>query len=381
MNLIKFIKGISMYIAKTFLKCLTGLTLVPFLALAQNTDDPIVVNNVVLNSGLDDAVTQAFNQAASELSLNSAIPKLGINDIEPVVSSIAINDDKLNIQFDAQKFNDLLAKKGVQVWQGLADPVLTWIYEGESDVSRFDGGNVLSPFAQALSAQADINKYHLMFPILDLEDIRAVNFTSLDNLDKASLVKASLRYGVDYIIAGIVTALPDGSPEFSYMLMDKTGKVLTNSKIAGTPDNVSAQSAQALALALNQNLHVNSEQNTIENSVNNAEDRLGAFNDFVRVRVENLGNLNDLASFADQLSQIGIEGTLNYQSINDDGVVIDINTEVKAELLDSSLEHSGNFVKLEPYVYRYTKRGARLNPQSNALWPADNMRPDTRIFH
>ena len=54
-----------------------------------------------------------------------------------------MNAGKLDAVFDTNKVAAVLEKYGAQAWQGLADPIIVWMYESGNDSGSFVGGELL----------------------------------------------------------------------------------------------------------------------------------------------------------------------------------------------------------------------------------------------
>ena len=249
------------------------------------------------------------------------------------------------------------------------------MYESGAESGNFVG-DTLSPFAKAFSDSADNNKYRLMFPLLDLEDIQSVTYDTVTKFDSGVLAVASKRYGSDFVIASVVDHLPDGNVSVSCRLLDKDGKILYDNAQVGAENELAVSEAKAIAGVLSS---LPKESSAISAALGNP-DVLGAQGDFVRMKLYGINNLNDLVAFERALSGIGVEGNVSCVMVDDsDAVIVNVYTKLDPASLDGSLEHSSDFSKLEPFAYRYNHGGAKLNPQINSIGKASAQRPDTRV--
>ena len=276
---------------------------------------------------------------------------------------------------DTDKVAAVLEKYGAHAWQGLSDPIIVWMYESGPDSGSFVGSE-LSSFAGAFVRSADNYKYRLMFPLLDLEDIQSVTYDTLTKADNGTLVTASKRYGSDFVIASVVKHLDDGNILINCRLLDKDGKILYDFTGDGSEAALADNQAKAIAGALSKLQQVNTTTAaTIEDP-----DKLGAHEEFVRLKLYGINNLNDLVSFERVLSGIGVEGNINCAMVSDsDAFIVDVYTKLDPASLDGSLEHSSEFSKIQPFAYRYNHGTAKLNPQINSVGRASAQRPDTRV--
>ena len=257
------------------------------------------------------------------------------------VTSLRLNAGKLDAVFDTNKVAAVLEKYGAQAWQGLADPIIVWMYESGNGSGSFVGGE-LTAFAKAFAGSADNNKYRLMFPLLDLEDIQSVTYDTMATADSGALVAASKRYGSDFVIACVVDHLADGNISISCKLLDKDGKILYEYAGVGAADSLADNQAKAIAGVLS-----SLQQGNMLTAAAIADpDTLGAHGDFVRLKLYGINNLNDLVAFERVLSGIGVEGNVSCAMVSDsDAIIVNVYTQLDPASLDGSLEHSSEFSK------------------------------------
>lgn len=371
------IKGFGMNAFKKY--CLSALlwSLTPLTVFAaQERGSSYYADSLSLRDGIDAAVVSAFEKAAGDISMG-ATDRIQINndDAFSAVTSLRLNLGKLDVVFDTDKVAQVLEKYGAHAWQGLTNPIIVWMYEKGAESGNFVG-DTLSSFAKAFSDSAGNNKYRLMFPLLDLEDIQSVTFDTLANSDTGVLAAASKRYGSDFVIASVIEHLPDGNVSVSCRLLDKDGKVLYDNAEVGAENALAESQAKAIAGVLS-----SFEQGSSAILAAQGDpDALGAQGDFVRMKLYGINNLNDLVAFERALSGIGVEGNVSCVMVDDsDAIIVNVYTKLDPGSLDGSLEHSSEFSKLEPFSYRYNHGSAKLNPQINSIGKASVQRPDTRI--
>ena len=343
---------------------------------AQENNTSFYADSLSLSEGLDSAVMSAFFQAADSITLGSMNKvKIKEDDAYSAVTDLRLNAGKLNVVLDTDKVAAVLEKYGAHAWQGLSDPIIVWMYESGPDSGNFVGSE-LSSFAGAFVRSADNYKYRLMFPLLDLEDIQSVTYDTLTKADNGMLVTASKRYGSDFVIASVVKHLDDGNILINCRLLDKDGKILYDFTGDGSETVLADNQAKAIAGALSKLQQVN----TTTAAAIEDPDKLGAHEEFVRLKLYGINNLNDLVSFERVLSGIGVEGNINCAMVSDsDAFIVDVYTKLDPASLDGSLEHSSEFSKIEPFAYRYNHGTAKLNPQINSVGRASAQRPDTRV--
>ncbi len=343
---------------------------------AQGSNNSFYADSLSLRDGLDAAVKSAFFKAAGDISLGSTDKvKIKDDDVYSAVTSLRLNAGKLDAVFDTNKVAAVLEKYGAQAWQGLADPIIVWMYESGNGSGSFVGGE-LTAFAKAFAGSADNNKYRLMFPLLDLEDIQSVTYDTMATADSGALVAASKRYGSDFVIACVVDHLADGNISISCKLLDKDGKILYEYAGVGAADSLADNQAKAIAGVLS-----SLQQGNMLTAAAIADpDTLGAHGDFVRLKLYGINNLNDLVAFERVLSGIGVEGNVSCAMVSDsDAIIVNVYTQLDPASLDGSLEHSSEFSKIEPFAYSYNHGSAKLNPQINSIGKASAQCPDTRV--
>lgn len=328
-----------------------------------------------LSDGIDSAVMSAFVSAGRESGVMPGVEvKVNSDDAFLAVKSLRLSAGKLYVELDKDKVVKILQKNGTPVWQGLSDPIIVWLYEGDGVNGGF-AGDTLSSFADSFLKSADSNKFRLMFPLLDLEDIQNVSLATLEQSDNRALSAASGRYGSAFAIAALVRHLPDGRVNVNCKLLNKDGQVIYEHTAEGGEKELADNEAQAIAAALNSVLG-----STDGTFADYDAGGLGAHKEFVRLKIYGLNNLNDWTAFARELSGIGIEGNISCFAVEPDGgVIVDVYTNLSAETLDGSLEHSSEFSKEDLFSYRYNLSTGKLNPQVNSIGKASGQRPDTRV--
>ncbi len=117
--------------------------------------------------------------------------------------------DRLILTFSQAGIDQLLAGAGLPHWGKNRPEVLAWVVFQ-------DGGNedwitgTGQPVGAWLDAQAKRRGLPLRFPLLDLSDQMAVSAGTIRQQQAADIESASRRYGVDHILAGIVTPTAGG---------------------------------------------------------------------------------------------------------------------------------------------------------------------------
>jgi hypothetical protein len=117
---------------------------------------------------------------------------------------------RLNVSFDPQGLERAVAGQGLPVWGRRRPGVLLWL--GIQDGSRryLVGGDSGQRVADTVNETAATRGVPVLFPLLDLEDQRAVTFADVAGGFQDSITAGSARYRPDGVLVGRVTRLQGG---------------------------------------------------------------------------------------------------------------------------------------------------------------------------
>lgn len=107
---------------------------------------------------------------------------------------------KLLMRFSPGPVEKLLRDAGVPLWQASRPDVVVWVASTKGTQQRFISPSSLT--GQAFKTSARRRGLPLVSPVLDLDDRRALSVSRLWAGDSESIIKASLRYQADAILAG-----------------------------------------------------------------------------------------------------------------------------------------------------------------------------------
>ena len=130
----------------------------------------------------------------------------------------------IEVQFSAQRINQLLAAENIPVWGSNRPSVLVWMVLQEAGGRR----NLLGPetnpeiieFMRRFSAKRGLP---IIFPVLDIEDRRNLSTDAIWAQDELAIKSASNRYDPDSILAGrlLFTATGELVGLWQFLFMDE----------------------------------------------------------------------------------------------------------------------------------------------------------------
>ncbi|MDY6322514.1 MAG: DUF2066 domain-containing protein [Succinivibrio sp.] len=311
-----------------------------------------------LSGGIDSAIVSGYEQAAASMALDKAAAASAA-EAGRALESISIDGDTLNLRFDSQKLSQLLSSKGSATWSGLKDPVLVWLAH-VSDGSIV-AGNSADAFAVALSNAASKARYSLMFPVMDLDDVQAVNAQAILGQNDEALAKGSKRYAPAFFISGAVKD-DGGQLSFKWTVCDDAGRRLGAAENSGTLDETAQQAAAAIAHVLMDNVSAADAQSASgkregEATPASAGDSLalGPDKDKVRILITGADNISDLSAVRSSLITFGYEASAHSVAWTENGVIFEVPTSASPAILDGTLSHSGTFSKTGDWTYRLNR--------------------------
>jgi hypothetical protein len=106
------------------------------------------------------------------------------------------------VRFDAEAINQLLRQADEPVWGRMRPTVLVWLAVEDGGGRRLVGGDTDSDVRAELAGQAQARGIPLLFPLLDLEDQRRVNFAAVRDGLAQEVRAASARYPAGAVLVG-----------------------------------------------------------------------------------------------------------------------------------------------------------------------------------
>ena len=163
-----------------------------------------------LDNGMDNAIVKAFSDATSA-NVTDPANSLSLEDIRTTIDTISINGNYLQVSFNDEKINNLLSSKGIGVWNGETGTIVAWIADLSSADSSLLSGEGNTDFVQKLQNSAQKNKFSIMFPVMDLDDVQQVNSQTIVSHSDEMIPKASKRYDAKYFVSGVMERDSDGN--------------------------------------------------------------------------------------------------------------------------------------------------------------------------
>lgn len=111
------------------------------------------------------------------------------------------NQTWLNTRFDASRLRDILVRRGVEVWPEQPPRLLVWTVIEDGAQRRFGNAEMDASLQRALREQARALGVQVLFPLFDLEDLRALRPADVAAGFAQPIQAASARYAPDHIMS------------------------------------------------------------------------------------------------------------------------------------------------------------------------------------
>ncbi|MEW8264057.1 MAG: DUF2066 domain-containing protein [Candidatus Thiodiazotropha taylori] len=160
-------------------------------------------------------------------------------------------DRLLWARFDARAVNRLLRESGVPVWGETRPSMLLWLGQEEGARRSLISPDRATSLKQQLTQTADARGLPLVWPLMDIEDQRAVQVSDLWGGFEENIRRASDRYLPDVILVGRLSYRGQGSwrGEWILYLPDKINRWQSYAETrAGVAKEGMEQAVDALAL-------------------------------------------------------------------------------------------------------------------------------------
>lgn len=235
----------------------------------------------------------------------------------------------LKLTFDKKSINEYLLGNGFQVWREDRPEVMVWIAVDGDDQRRILSVDDQDEIKTQLEKAAKERGVRLLYPLMDLDDIRNINFASVWGGFKDEIVNASSRYGANHIFTGKVSKQGSGSwivkwelygieidPEWGDSNMDLT--VLLKSAVNRVADYMGSYYALKPGADNGQNILIQV----------SGIDTLTKYSKVIKYisKVPGVTSLDVLSFATDKVEvKVGIEGQskLFFDSINAEGVIFE----------------------------------------------------------
>lgn len=117
---------------------------------------------------------------------------------------------RLEVVFDGQALERAVAAQGLPVWGRRRPGTLVWLGVQDARGRYLVGGDSGRPAARSMAEVASMRGVPLVFPLLDLDDQRAVTFADVAGGFQDRILEASRRYRPDGVLVGRVAQLQGG---------------------------------------------------------------------------------------------------------------------------------------------------------------------------
>lgn len=194
--------------------------------------------------------------------------------------------DRLILSYSQAGIEKLLTSAGLPHWGKDRPEVLAWVVLNDGGEEQWVTGTD-SALGAWLDAQAKRRGLPLRFPLQDLTDQMALSAGAIRQMQSADIESASRRYGVDHIVAGVVT--PTAAGFRGRWLILVRGEPVQLDEQAATLDSLTANALGTIA-----------DRMAARYSVRPSD---GSFTR-VRLTIENLGTLGDYARLDATLAKL-----------------------------------------------------------------------------
>lgn len=331
----------------------------------MSAPDPLVYEGE-LAQGIDGALISGWSEAVKGMSLDGT-PEVTARQAGEALSGASISGNRVRLTFDPLKLQSQLQAAGHATWSGLKEPVLVWL--ADVDDGTVVGGGSDHAFAVALSQAAQQSRFELMFPLMDLDDVQAVNANAILTHNDAALKSASGRYDPTFYVAGALKQEGEGLA-FKWNVYDGSGKALGNGEAAGTLEEVSSSSANAIAHVFMDNVSADSSEAAgSENTVKAAQTslELGSGDGFVRILITGVQNIQDLGAIRRSLITFGYEASSAAVGYLPEGTVFEVPNSASPAILDGTLAHADGFSKTGDWTYAYRSSASPVTSGRDGL--------------
>lgn len=326
---------------------------------------------VSLHGGVDTALLQGFQRAVSALMPGTQVDS-SLRLAEQALSKIRIHGRELEMTFDRSRLGELLAAEGHNVWSGLKEPVLLWL--ADVDQNSIAGGTEAPEFARQLSTAASQNRYSLIFPLMDLDDVQAVGVQTILSHSDDLIAKASARYDAKFFVAGAVQQDTTDRAVFKWNVYDSAGRRLGGSENTGSASQNAAAAAAGIARVLMENTNPSgsslASEKVQQKMVADVSLQPGPGRGFVRIRVTGTDNVRDFRTVVSDLVTFGYGADSRLAGYTRDGAVFEVPNSSSPAILDGTLAHSSDFTKIGDWTYRFNRSKGHSRPPRSGTGPA-----------
>ena len=224
----------------------------------------------------------------------------------------------IEVQFSAQRINQLLAAENIPVWGSNRPSVLVWMVLQEAGGRR----NLLGPetnpeiieFMRRFGAKRGLP---IIFPVLDIEDRRNLSTDAIWAQDELAIKAASNRYDPDSILAGrlLFTATGELVGLWQFLFMDEA------EVFDGFDSDLESYLEQPLSRITS---HLSGYFALVPG---------GQSKQSVRLRVDGIRNFSDYSVLLDYVRSIGLVQTADIVSVDGERLELVLDLQGSADQL------------------------------------------------
>ncbi len=152
--------------------------------------------------------------------------------LEPTAESVVapqpdtpLTETRLETRFALQDVQRELVRAGVEIWPSPAPSVLVWLAVERDGERRLADAVSDAQWREQLQRQAATLGFRVIFPLMDLEDLSSVSYADIAVGFADPVREASLRYGINDVLAGRVQVLADGRLNARWMQLGESSEI------------------------------------------------------------------------------------------------------------------------------------------------------------
>ena len=131
------------------------------------------------------------------------VQRYSYKSLNPVATGTEISADRLlRAHFDARAVNRLLRENGIPVWGETRPSMLIWLGQEEGTRRTLISPELATRLKNRLNSVADSRGMPLIWPLMDVEDQRALQVSDLWGGFEENIRHASERYMADVVLVG-----------------------------------------------------------------------------------------------------------------------------------------------------------------------------------
>ncbi len=326
-----------------------------------------------LDKGIDEALKQTYQQA-----LQAKFPQQSFNVTDTASAAAAISkmhmqNGRLIVTYDESRISSDTAGSYASSWSGLETPVLCWLADVKSGTLTANGSD--DPFAAQLISSAAANKFKIIFPLMDIDEVQAINANTVLTNGNEALQQASKRYDAKFIIVAAKEDKGD-SADFKWSIYDSQGRSVGSSSISGGYEFVASKSAGQMAKSLAEFMPSMAASSVQTGASGTGGDKfaIGPGPGNIKVKISGVDNILDIKKIISTIIIFGYESDVKLLSYDADGCIFRIATASSPLILDGTMANSGEFSKTGPWTYHWNNSSGVVKAARDGVGPADSSR-------